>query len=53
VAGFALEQVLKIVEPKAPSLQHLQLVVQPFHEAATLALTEVVGDQVELDIKQC
>jgi len=40
----SLEQVLEVENAIAASFENLDLVVEAFHEAAVLALNEVVGD---------
>ena len=47
-----LEEMVEIVDAKTPPLEHLEFIVQAFHEAATLALAEIVGNQVEPGIEQ-
>ena len=48
----ALEQMPEVVDPKAAALEHLELIVQPFHKATGLALPEVVGNRVQPRVQQ-
>src|SRR5262247_2044638 len=48
----ALEQMSEVIDPKAAALEHLELIVQPFHKATGLALPEVVGNQVQPRVQQ-
>src|SRR4051794_36141600 len=43
----ALKQVTQIEQSVTAPLEHLELVVQPLHEAARLPLVEVIGDQLQ------
>src|SRR5215207_4112940 len=42
----------QVVNTEAAALEYLEFIVQAFHEPATLALPEIVGNQVEPAVEQ-
>jgi len=42
----------QVVDPKAATLEHLDLVIEPFHKAAVLVVPEIVGDPIQPRIEQ-
>lgn len=48
----SLEEMHDIPQPITASLEHLELVVQPFHEATGLMVDEIVRNQVEPSVQQ-
>src|SRR4029434_6999737 len=52
IESDTLEQMPKVVDPKAAALEHLEFIVQPFHKATGLALPEVVGNGVHPRVQQ-